>query len=114
MIEPRGWCKVLACICPSFIVVGDFGSVDRMGPIEEEVEFVTFRICEGVDSNVGVGGVVCKLLVHPIKGATSDVVLGTGTQLCHCWRWLLCWLRICSLARRNVVKWRNMIVGGGC
>ncbi len=72
---------VIACICPSFIVVGDSGGVDRVGPIEEEVEFIAFWICEGVDSNVGVRGVVCKLLVHPIKGALSDVVLGTKNAI---------------------------------
>ncbi len=68
---------VIACICPSFIVVGDSGSVDHMGPIEQEIEFIVFRICEGVDSNVGIGGVKCKLLVHPFNGASSDVVRGT-------------------------------------
>ncbi len=77
VVKPRGWCKVITCICPSFIVVGDPGGVDRMGPIEQEIEFVAIRICEGVDCNVGVGGVVCKLSVHPIEGASSDVVLGT-------------------------------------
>ncbi len=77
VIEPRDWCKVIACICPSFIVVGDSGGVDCMSPIKQVIEFIAFRICEGVDCNVGVRGVVCKLSVHPIKGALSDVVLGS-------------------------------------
>ncbi len=77
MVKPRGWCKVIMCICPSFIVVGDSGGVDCMGPIEQEIESITFRICEGVDCNVGVRGVLCKLSVHPIEGAALDVVFGS-------------------------------------
>ncbi len=57
--------------------MGDSGVVDCMGPIEQEVEFFAFWICEGVYCNVGVRGVTCKLSVHPIKGALSDVVLGS-------------------------------------
>ncbi len=67
---------MIACIS-LFIVVGDSGGVDRMNPIKQEIEFVAFRICEGVDCNFGVLGVVCKLLVHPIKGALPDMVLGS-------------------------------------
>ncbi len=77
VVKPRGWCKVITCICSLFILVGDSGSVDCMGSIEREVEFVAFQICEGVDCNVEIRGVVCKLSVHPIKGASPDVVLGT-------------------------------------
>ncbi len=57
VIKPGGWCQVFASICPLFIIVGDFGGVDCMCPIKQIIEFIAFWICEGVDCNVGAGGI---------------------------------------------------------
>ncbi len=81
MIKPGGWCEVFPCICPSFIVVGDSGGVHCMGPVQQVIEFVALRVCEGVNHNVWVWDVVCKLLMHPFKGAMTGMILGSNDSV---------------------------------
>ncbi len=64
VIKPGGCGVMISCICPSVVIVGDSECVDHMGPIEQVIEFFALWVCEGVDCNVGVWDVACKLPLH--------------------------------------------------
>ncbi len=63
------------CICPLPIVVSDLSGVDGMGPVEELVEVVSLRVCDGIDCYGGIRGVLYKLSSNPFQGAAADMVI---------------------------------------
>ncbi len=46
-----------------------------MDPVEEVIEIVPLRGCEGIDWYVGVKGFLDELLHDPVQGAAADMVI---------------------------------------
>ncbi len=75
IIKPEGRGMIVMCITPSCIVVGNPCCPDLTCPIEEVFKLIPLCDQQGVNQNVGVESILCKLLQDPLKGAALDVII---------------------------------------